>query len=75
MNKESQHTEFKSKFNEDVIETLVAFANTKGGRILVGMDDEGKPIKTFVIGKASIQEYINQIKKQNTAADNSRCVY
>jgi predicted HTH transcriptional regulator len=27
--KETQHIEFKSKFNEDVIETLVAFANAK----------------------------------------------
>ena len=28
---EGQHIEFKPAFNEDVIETLVAFANTKGG--------------------------------------------
>ncbi|WP_158648538.1 ATP-binding protein [Candidatus Symbiothrix dinenymphae] len=38
--KETQHTEFKPKFNEDVIETLVAFANTQGGRVLVGVDDK-----------------------------------
>ncbi len=28
---EDLHTEFKTSFNEDVIETLVAFSNTKGG--------------------------------------------
>ncbi|GHT54705.1 hypothetical protein AGMMS49982_19810 [Bacteroidia bacterium] len=38
--KETQYTEFKPKFNEDVIETLVAFANTQGGRVLVGVDDK-----------------------------------
>ena len=32
MKGESLHIEFKSGFNEEVIETLVAFANTKGGR-------------------------------------------
>jgi predicted HTH transcriptional regulator len=45
MLKESQHIEFKPNFNEGVIETLVAFANTKGEKVLVGVDDKGKPIK------------------------------
>ena len=35
MTKENQHIEFKSGFNDEVIETLSAFANTKGGRVLV----------------------------------------
>ena len=30
---EGHHIEFKPAFNEDVIETLVAFANTKGGQL------------------------------------------
>jgi len=33
--KENQYIEFKPNFNEDVIETLVAFANAKGGRVSV----------------------------------------
>jgi ATP-dependent DNA helicase RecG len=33
--KESQTVEFKTSFNEDVIETLVAFANTKGGTVYI----------------------------------------
>ncbi|MDO8951840.1 MAG: putative DNA binding domain-containing protein [Draconibacterium sp.] len=32
---EGQNLEFKSSFNNEVIETLVAFANTKGGRVVV----------------------------------------
>jgi ATP-dependent DNA helicase RecG len=32
---ESETIEFKSSFNEATIETLVAFANTQGGTILL----------------------------------------
>ncbi|MDR2562431.1 MAG: putative DNA binding domain-containing protein, partial [Prevotellaceae bacterium] len=59
---ETQHIEFKSAFNENVIETLVAFANAKGGKVLVGVDDTGQPVKNFAIGKESIQNWINEIK-------------
>jgi predicted HTH transcriptional regulator len=45
--RESQTVEFKKSFNEDVIETLVAFANTKGGRVLIGVADSGLPVKNF----------------------------
>jgi ATP-dependent DNA helicase RecG len=62
MTNENQHIEYKSSFNEDVIETLVAFANTKGGKIYVGVDDNGKPVKNFTLGKESIQNWVNEIK-------------
>jgi ATP-dependent DNA helicase RecG len=62
MLKETQHIEFKPNFNEDVIETLVAFANAKGGKVLVGVDDKGKPVKNFTIGQESVQKWINEIK-------------
>jgi len=65
MAKETQHTEFKPNFNEDVIETLVAFANAKGGQVLVGVDDTGNPLKNFTIGKESVQKWINEIKTPN----------
>jgi ATP-dependent DNA helicase RecG len=64
MLKETQHIEFKLKFNEDVIETLVAFANTKGGRVFVGVDDDGKPLKSFRIGKESVQKWVNEVKNK-----------
>ena len=44
MLKENQHIEFKPKFNEDVIETLVAFANAKGGKVYVGVEDKNRGI-------------------------------
>jgi ATP-dependent DNA helicase RecG len=59
---ENQHIEFKPGFNEDVIETLTAFANTQGGKVLVGVNDDGKPVKNFTIGRESIQNWINEIK-------------
>jgi ATP-dependent DNA helicase RecG len=39
--KENTIMEFKASFNEDVIETLAAFANTKGGKVLVGVSKTG----------------------------------
>ena len=60
--KENLNTEFKSSFNDEVIETLVAFANTNGGKVLVGVDNKGMPIKKFMIGDETVQQWINEIK-------------
>ncbi|WP_421873665.1 helix-turn-helix domain-containing protein [Marinoscillum sp.] len=40
---ENEYVEFKRKINhpEKVIREVVAFANTKGGHLLVGVDDDG----------------------------------
>ena len=62
--KENLHTEFKSSFNDTVIETLVAFANTHGGKVLVGVDNEGVPVKNFRIGDETIQQWLNEIKNK-----------
>ena len=61
---ENQHTEFKSSFNDAVIETVSAFVNTKGGKVYIGVDDLGQPIPNFSIGKESIQNWINEIKNK-----------
>ena len=39
---EGEHTEFKEKYSSRVIESLVAFANTAGGRVLIGVNDRGR---------------------------------
>jgi predicted HTH transcriptional regulator len=41
---ENEHVEFKKKINhpDKVIRELVAFANTNGGTLLVGVDDNGE---------------------------------
>ncbi len=66
--KENVHTEFKSSFNDTVIETLVAFANTNGGKVLVGVDNEGVPLKNFMIGDETVQQWINEIKNKTQPA-------
>ena len=38
---ETERVEFKTSFNKLVIETLVAFSNTRGGKVLMGVNDEG----------------------------------
>ena len=61
---ENEELEFKSSFNDSVIESISAFANTNGGRILIGVDDNGKSIKNFIIGKESVQNWLNEIKNK-----------
>jgi predicted HTH transcriptional regulator len=39
---ESDTIEFKEAFGKEAIETADAFANTKGGFILIGISDKGK---------------------------------
>lgn len=41
---ESGTLKFKEKFNEKTIESAVAFANTKGGMILIGSRHEWEKI-------------------------------
>jgi len=56
---ENEHIEFKSGFNDEVIETITAFANTKGGKVLIGVTNKGIPVKNFTIGQESLQNWIN----------------
>ena len=62
---ESLTVELKSSFNEDVIETLVAFSNAKGGTVYVGVSDNGKALGVTV-GKETVQQWINEIKNKTT---------
>lgn len=38
---ESQTMEFKSSFDREAIETVVAFANAGGGNVMIGVADNG----------------------------------
>jgi predicted HTH transcriptional regulator len=48
---ESQTVEFKTSFSRDVIETLVAFANTQGGLVLDGSVDQAMK---FIVSHVSV---------------------
>ncbi len=58
---ESETIEFKSSFNVGVIESLVAFSNTKGGTIFIGIDEKGV-IKGVSLQSETIPQWMNEIR-------------
>lgn len=60
---ENEQTEFKQNFNRQTIESIVAFANSKGGNILLGVTDK-KEIIGINISNESIQNWQNEIKSK-----------
>ena len=41
---ENERCEFKREYTDNILKTVVAFANSEGGKILIGVDDSGKTI-------------------------------
>lgn len=41
---ENNNTEFKREFVDEVKKTVIAFANTAGGKIYIGVDDDGSAV-------------------------------
>lgn len=44
MNFETENIEFKSRFTEEIYKEVIAFANTDGGIVYVGIDNEGNAV-------------------------------
>lgn len=44
MNFETENIEFKAQFTDEIYKEVIAFANTNGGTIYVGIDNEGNAI-------------------------------
>ena len=61
---ESDTLEFKESTGEwkEIIKTISAFANTKGGIIFVGINDKRK-ISGIQIGKRTFEDLTNKIKE------------
>jgi len=61
---EGYHLEFKKSLDKSFPEEICAFANASGGKILLGIADDGKPsgIKTDNVLLSRIQDYIKQIE-------------
>ena len=64
---ESQVLEYKASFDKAVIESLVAFANAQGGKVLVGVSDAGKMLGV-TLGKETLNEWLGQIKSSTSPA-------
>ena len=62
---ESDRLEFKTSFGRETIETLCAFANSKGGTVLIGINDKGEIVGAQTTGE-TIQQWINRIKSSTS---------
>ena len=62
---ENDRIEFKRSYNVDVIETLVAFANTRGGMVFIGVSDS-KSITGLQANAESLQGWVNEIKTKTS---------
>ena len=51
---EGLQLEFKQTFNMETIETLVAFANTAGGKVLIGVSDSGSNTGVSINSEGSV---------------------
>ena len=58
---ESLFVEFKETFGKETIETIVAFANTGGGFLFIGVSDKGI-LKGVEVSKSFLEKWQNQIK-------------
>lgn len=66
---ENENTEFKQNFNRQTIETIVAFANSRGGNVVIGISDK-KTITGTQITAESIPHWQNEIKSKTQPAIN-----
>jgi ATP-dependent DNA helicase RecG len=57
---ESEIVEFKETLDNEALETVAAFANTKGGTLLIGVFDDGI-VCGIMLGKETIREWANHI--------------
>jgi ATP-dependent DNA helicase RecG len=64
---ESDRVEFKATFSDEVIVSLVAFANSKGGTVYVGVADNGE-VKGVQTGKETVVQWLNEIKNKTVPA-------
>lgn len=64
---ESSHLELKESFGDAVVESLVAMANAGGGKILVGVRDNGT-VCGAGSNKPNVASWINDIKMKTSPA-------
>ncbi|GHU43717.1 ATPase AAA [Clostridia bacterium] len=62
---ENKNNEFKREYVEDIKKTIIAFANTDGGELLIGVDDDGE-----IIGLADAHDVL--LRTTNTIRDSIR---
>ena len=61
---EGYHLEFKESLDKSLIEEVCAFANSSGGKVLLGVSDDGeiKGVKTDNNILSRIQDVVNRLE-------------
>ena len=67
---ESSNTEFKREFTDSILKTVVAFANTDGGCIYIGIEDDGT-----VVGVADVDDVREAHDKYQSRVKQSESIY
>lgn len=62
--KEDEFVELKTSFCDKVVESLVAFSNFKGGRVIVGIDEKKKKIVGVELREETLKNWQNEIKNK-----------
>lgn len=57
---EGETIEFKESFDEESLESIAAFANARGGCVLIGVADDAT-VKGVRLGKESLRDWANRI--------------
>jgi len=60
---ESEAMEFRRAFSKEVLRTLCAFANTKGGEVWIGIADDGTVVGTD-LGAESLRDWAHRISQE-----------
>jgi len=61
-NGENTEVEFKSSFGKECIETIVAFSNTNGGKIFIGVSPASKIPGINEVDDEMLKDWSNTIK-------------
>ncbi len=60
---EKQTIEFKSKWKDEFLKVIAAFANSEGGKLFIGIDDKGKVVGALK-SKKLLEDLPNKIKNK-----------
>jgi len=56
MNKEDQNIEYKQSWHDEYLKWLCGFANAQGGKLIIGVDDDGN-----AVGMANAKKLLENI--------------
>ena len=61
MNKEDQNIEYKQRWHDEYLKWVCGFANAQGGKLIIGVDDDGNPVG-MANAKKLLEDIPNKIR-------------